>query len=162
MKTINLEIFTENEDFHNDLDWFMCKYSKEYEIIKKRILSLNQIFDTEKSRDLKIDYFLGSDLEGRYHFGNLIGELYQSREIDVVSLSRATHIVKSINIDNLKYSAEVTIMDTNSGSPLQSIPEEILILRPVYHPHPNKYQIVTFNIDYNRSEIHKRILSRAA
>lgn len=145
MKTLKLEIFAENEDFYNDLDLFMCKCSKEYEIIKKRILSLNQILDTQESRDLKVDYFLGSGLEGRYHFNNLIGEIYQSKEIQTISLSGATHIIRSIEIDsNFKYSAEITMMNTHGGKPLQTMPEECLVLRPVYK---RKYQIVTFNID---------------
>lgn len=146
MKTLNLEIFGENEDFYNDLDFFMCKRSKEYEKIKNRILSLNRILDKEESRDLKIDYFLGDYIEGTYQFQNLLGGSYDNREIESISLVGVSHIIESIKIDiNFKYSAKIKILDTPCGIPLQQIHEDFLRLRPVYHVYSN--QILTFNID---------------
>lgn len=147
MRKLNLQIFSENEDFYNDLDWFMCKNSKEYEIIKKRILAINQIFDTQLSRDLKVEYFLGNDLDGKFTFDNLLGQDYDAISTDVISLSSITHQINSININhiNSEYSADVTILKTPLGNHLMKISEDILVLRPVYHT--NTQQILTFNID---------------
>lgn len=147
MKTINLQIFSENEDFYNDIDLFMCSRSKEYEIIKKRILALNQILDKEESRDLKVDYFLGDGLEGKFHFDTLYGEIYDSNKLEHISLSKVSHIIKSIDIDysKSKFIAEVTILNTNQGSVILSYPEEYLRIRPVYETYSNP--ILTFNIE---------------
>ena len=162
MKELNLQIFSENEDFYTDIDRFMCEKSKEYEKIKKRILSLNHILDVDQGRDLKIDYFLGGGLDGKFTFDSLFGESYNSREIDVVSISGVTHVIRSIVIDhtNFEYLAQIELLNTPDGSTLMSYPEDFLILKPVYSS--KSQQILTFNIDINRSEVYKRILSRPA
>jgi hypothetical protein len=162
MKELNLQIFSENEDFYIDVDRFMCEKSKEYEKIKKRILSLNHILDVDQGRDLKIDYFLGGGLDGKFTFDNLFGESYNSREIDVISLSGVTHVIRSIDIDhiNFEYSAQIELLNTPDGTTLMSYPENFLILKPVYLQ--KSQQILTFNIDINRSEVYRKILSRPA
>lgn len=148
MKTLNLQIFSENEDFYRDLDRFMCDRSKEYEIIKKRISSLNQILDKEESRDLKVEYFLGDGLEGKFKFDTLYGEIYDLNKLEHVSLSKASHVIKSIDIDysRFKFVAEVIILNTNQGSVLQNYPEEFFRIRPVYY-YTQPDRILTFNIE---------------
>lgn len=162
MKELNLQIFSENEDFYTDIDRFMCEKSKEYEKIKKRILSLNHILDVDQGRDLKIGYFLGDGLDGKFTFDSLFGESYNSREVDDISLAAVTHVIRSISINhiNSKYSAQIELLNTPDGSVLMSYPEDFLILKPVYSL--KSQQILTFNIDINRSEVYKRILSRPA
>lgn len=162
MKELNLRIFSENEDFYNDIDRFMCEKSKEYEKIKKRILSLNHILDVDQGRDLKIDHFLGDGLDGKFTLDNLFGESYNSREVDAISLAVVTHVIRSIVIDNInfEYSAQIKLLNTPDGSTLMSYPEDFLILKPVYSS--KSQQILTFNIDINRSEVYKKILSRPA
>lgn len=162
MKELNLQIFSENEDFYTDIDRFMCEKSKEYEKIKKRILSLNHILDVDQGRDLKIGYFLGEGLDGKFTLDRLFGESYNSREVDAISLAAVTHVIRSIVIDhtNFKYSAQIELLNTSDGSALMSYPEDFLILKPVYSL--KSQQILTFNIDINRSEVYKRILSRPA
>lgn len=162
MKELKLQIFSENEDFNFHLEEFLLSNSLDFNKIKKRISNLKTILDDMIDNQVEGKFKIKATYQDTDYTHDIFGETYEQSYCDAISLSRATHIVKSIYIDgtNSKYFADIVILNTPNGNNLLTYPENFLILRPVYS---SKYQqILTFNIDINRSEVYKRILSRPA
>jgi len=139
MKTINLQIFSKNEDLYDNIVKLMCRRDKKF----RRDLSIEKILNEDVFR---------KDREFVFYFDALFGEIYEDDVIIDLSLSKATHTIKSISFNENRFTAEVVILNTFSSISVQTLvcafkfdPEESLRLRPVYHSYTN--ELITFNIE---------------
>ncbi len=134
MKTLNLQIFSKNEKLYDDIVKLMCRRDKKF----RRDLSIEKILNENN---------LEKDKEPVFYFDSLYGEIYENDIVTDISLSKATHVIKSIyyNENVSLFFAEVIVLNTYSGKPVQLYPEESLRLKPVYHLYTN--ELITFNIE---------------
>ena len=134
MKTLNLQIFSENKDLYDDVIDLLCRRDKKF----CRDLSIEKILYENDSK---------KDRQNVFYFDSLFGEIYENDKVTDISLNKSTHVIKSIDLnqDNIIFTAEVIILDTPTGRPAQLYPEESLRLRPVYHSYTN--ELITFNIE---------------
>ena len=111
MKTIKLEIFSENEDFNFHLEEFLVRNSLEFNKIKRRISNLRTILNEMIDNQVEGKFKIKATYQDTDSTHDIFGETYEQTYCDAVSLSKATHIIKSIEIVGNKFFAEIKIGD---------------------------------------------------